>query len=889
MTRDSSAGGAWTRRASAILWAFADRRLTIAGLWALGLVGISLSLVLPSQVGRLTQLFAGEQQVAWPPVLRMILYLVGAQLGLSAISYVRARSEISLRESAIGRLTLRLYGRIIRFGADFFRTQEVERINARAIEDTNRVGTFWAGALVEAPLAAASIGVLGAVMVLDSWLLGLCMIVLSALSGYFVLFDRQIQAGNREVREAWEAIRARASEMVAGVSEIRNHGAFEYALGDLGRAFRSYQGVTERVGRLVAMFRAMDPLVATVQKGVLFAVGAALCIASSRLAHLSGPMTWARVIKFMLLAQVFQNSITQLSSYLLQWRMTRESARRVEEYLGRRCVFAAAGPGEPLPQEALPITYERVSVTAETGQSILRDVTLGVEAGQHIALCGPSGCGKTTLLQALVRGVEPSGGRCLLGPVPLERYDLLSLARGVGFVPQTPVLFNTSIRQNLLLSLRRPATRCIEDEAGSIDLQRLDHIQSPEQLDRELLAVVRLVGLEADLICKCLDSPLPLAPASNDIRSRIGELRSRVARAVESGPRDSVVRFDSSESFAGSLESGSYVDALPLRENLLRGRPNSLLLGALERVDRLIVEALREEGLLDAVVLLGMEFVVGEGGKLLSGGQRQKVAIARTVLKNPSLLLLDEATASLDEASQARVLDLIRTRLSRKTVISITHRLSAARESDRVVVMDRGQVVQQGSYDELARQDGVFRGLVQQERGEPASVSSYPAAAAAGAEELRGELLHKLAFCGLFRGLKSGQLALLAREMRIVRCPKDDVLFRRGDTGRELYVILDGQVEFFVERGVEKTAAVVNRAGPGGVFGELAMFGEGRRTVGARAAAQATLGILGRDALLKLLHAEPSIAIELLGTVSNHLARTADAVYNEPVSAPNVA
>ncbi|HPD14483.1 MAG TPA: ATP-binding cassette domain-containing protein [Planctomycetota bacterium] len=888
MTRDSLARGTWTRRASAILGAFADRRLTIAGLWALGLVGIGLSLVLPSQVGRLTQLFTGDEQVAWPPVLRMILYLVGAQLGLSAISYVRARSEISLRESAIARLTLRLYGRILRFGADFFRTQEVERINARAIEDTSRVGAFWAEALVAVPLAGASIGVLGAVMVLDNWLLGLCMIGLSALSGYFVFFDRQIQAGNREVREAWEAIRARTSEMVAGVSEIRNHGAFDYALGDLARAFRSYQGVTERVGRLVAMFRAMDPLVATVQKGVLFAVGAALCIASSRLAHLSGPMTWARVIKFMLLAQLFQNSITQLSSYLLQWRMTRESARRIEEYLERPCVFEAGGPGEPLPREALPITYDRVSVVGETGQSILRDVTLGVEAGQHIALCGPSGCGKTTLLQTLVRGVEPSGGRCLLGAAPLERYDLLSLARGVGLVPQTPVLLNTSIRQNLLLSLRRPADRCIEDEAGPIDLHRLDHVQRPEQLDQELLALVRLVGLETDLIGKCLDGPLPHAPAAKDLRLRIGKLRSRVARALASGPPDSVVRFDSSESFAGSLESGSYVDALTLRENLLRGRPNSLVLGAPERVDRLIVEALREEGLLDAALLLGLEFIVGEGGKLLSGGQRQKVAIARAVLKNPSLLLLDEATASLDEASQARVLDMIRTRLGRKTVISITHRLSAARESDRIVVMDRGQVVQQGSYDELARQDGMFRWLMQQERGER-TADSHPVGAAAGAAGLREELLRKLAFCTLFHGLKSAQLASLAREMQIVQCPKDAVLFRRGDPGRDLYVVLDGQIEFFVERGAEKAAVVVNRTGPGGVFGELATFGQGRRTVGARAAAQATLGVLRRDALVRLLHAEPGIALELLRIVSSHLARTADAAYGEPASAPGVA
>ncbi|HUT37226.1 MAG TPA: ATP-binding cassette domain-containing protein [Planctomycetota bacterium] len=882
MPGSRSSGAARAAPTRAILWAFADRRRTIAGLWLLGLVGVGLSLVLPSQVGRLTQLFAGGQQVTWPPVLWAVVWLVSAQLGLSAITYVRARLEVSVRESAVHKLTMRVYARLLRFDAAFFRNQEVERINTRAMEDTSRVATFWAAALVTAPLAGASIAVVGAVMLLDNWLLGLCMIALSVLSGYFALFDRKVQAINHMVRESWETIRARANETVAGVAEIRGHGAFDHIAGELSGSFRGYQGAMERFGQFIAMFRAMDPLVATVQKGVLFAVGAALCIAGAHGASPAGPMTWAQVIKFMLLAQVFQGSVAQLASQALQWRVSRESARRMGEYLEHPCAFAEGAPGEPLPAEPLSVAYEGVSVTAEGGRGILRDVSLGIAAGQHVTLCGPSGCGKSTLMQVLARGVEPSGGRCVLGSLPLERYDLLALARGVGLVPQTPLLFHTSIRENLLLALRRPAGRCLRDERGPLDLQGLDHVQRAEDLDAELLALVRGVGLEGDLIAKCLDGPLPPVPAAEVVRSRIEALRKRVAQALEGGPPDLVARLDPPQGAAG------YVDGWTVRENLLCGRPNAGLYGATERLERLLLDVLRDEGLADAAVLLGLEFQVGEGGRFLSGGQRQKVAIARTLLKNPSLLLLDEATASLDEASQARVLDLVRTRLAGRTVVSITHRLSTARDADRVVVMDRGQVVQEGAYDELAGQEGVFRGLLRQEHGEPAA-DSRPAAAAAGPEEMRLELQHKLAMATLFRGLKSHHLAFLAREMRIVQCPRDEVLFRRGDAGRDLYVVLGGQLEFFVERGAGEAAAVVNTAGPGSVFGELALFGEGRRTVGARAAADATLGVLGREALVKLIQAEPAIAIELLGTVSSHLARTADAAYNGPGPAPKVA
>ncbi len=878
MAADSSPVGARARPSSAIAWAFAERRLTVAGLWALGLAGVGLSLVLPGEVGRLTQLFTSGRQVAWPPVLRAIAWLVAAQLGLSGISYLRARAQVSLRESVSRRLTLRIYGRILRFGADFFRGREVERINARAMEDTSRVVMFWTGALVAAPLAVASIAVVGAVMLLDNWLLGLCMVALSALSGYFAFFDRQIQAVNHTVRESWETVRARASETVAGVAEIRNHGAFDHAQGNLNGSFQGYHGAMLRFGRFTALFDAMDPLIATVQRGALFAVGAALCIASSRGASPSGAITWGHVIKFMLLAQLFQNSVSQLAAQVLQWRVTRESARRMGEYLERPCVFEPAAPGEPLPAEAPAVAFDRVSVTVEPGRAILRDVSLGIGAGQHVAVCGPSGCGKSTLMQALVRGVEPSGGRCLLGGRPLEEYDLLALARGVGMVPQLPVLFNTSIRENLLLALRRPPAGsgpALHDERGPLDLQGLDHVRRTEDLDAELLALVRGVGLEADLIGKCLDAPLPPVPAAEAIRTRIEALRRRVAAALEGGPPGLVAPFGPAEPAA---------DARPLREELLQGHPNATLHGAAERVEGLIRQALREEGLADAAVLLGLEFQVGEGGRFLSGGQRQKVAIARTLLKNPCLLLLDEATASLDEASQAQILELIRTRLARRTVVSITHRLSTARECDRVVVMDRGQVAQEGTYDELARQDGVFRRLLRQEHGEP-TADSRATAAAAGPEEMRLELQHKLAMSALFRGLKSDQLEFLTREMRVLTCPTGDVLFRRGDAGRDLYVVLGGEVEFFVERGEEKAATVVNSAGPGGVFGELAMFGEGRRTVGARAASEATLGVLGRDALVKLIHADPAIAIGLLGAVSGHLARTADAAYNEPSNA----
>ncbi len=101
-------------------------RGAITALWILGLASVGLSLVLPTQVGRLTGLFEGQQQVMWAPVLRAVIYIIVAQIALSAISFFNTRTDWSLRESMVGKFTIEVFGRILRFGADFFREQEVE-------------------------------------------------------------------------------------------------------------------------------------------------------------------------------------------------------------------------------------------------------------------------------------------------------------------------------------------------------------------------------------------------------------------------------------------------------------------------------------------------------------------------------------------------------------------------------------------------------------------------------------------------------------------------------------------------------------------------------------------------------------------------------------------
>jgi ATP-binding cassette subfamily B protein len=111
----------------------------------------------------------------------------------------------------------------------------------------------------------------------------------------------------------------------------------------------------------------------------------------------------------------------------------------------------------------------------------------------------------------------------------------------------------------------------------------------------------------------------------------------------------------------------------------------------------------------------GLETVVGERGLKLSGGQRQRIAIARAFLKDAPLLLLDEATSALDGDSEEAIREALGRLMQGRTVIAIAHRLSTVRNFDRVVVLQAGQVVQDGPPDYLVRHNGLYRNLVQRE------------------------------------------------------------------------------------------------------------------------------------------------------------------------------
>lgn len=232
-------------------------------------------------------------------------------------------------------------------------------------------------------------------------------------------------------------------------------------------------------------------------------------------------------------------------------------------------------------------------VSFEYGNNKVFDsFNLIIPAGQRIGLVGASGAGKTTFVSLLLRQHDLTGGEILIDGQNIADVSQDSLRESMAVVPQEPMLFHRSIRENIAYS-------------------------KPEASDNEIMAVAR------------------------------------------------------------QAQAYDFVRDLPE----------------------------------------GYDTLVGERGVKLSGGQKQRVAIARAMLKDAPILLLDEATSALDSESEVAIQKALHKLMEGKTVIAIAHRLSTLREMDRIIVLENGKIVEDGSHTALLEYDGVYSRLWKHQAG----------------------------------------------------------------------------------------------------------------------------------------------------------------------------
>jgi ATP-binding cassette subfamily B multidrug efflux pump len=178
----------------------------------------------------------------------------------------------------------------------------------------------------------------------------------------------------------------------------------------------------------------------------------------------------------------------------------------------------------------------------------------------------------------------------------------------------------------------------------------------------------------------------------------------------------STVTQESLRSLIGVVTQDTSLLHRSIRDNIAYGRPDA--------TDAEIIEAARRanawdfiEGLSDMHGRKGLDAQVGERGVKLSGGQRQRVAIARVFLKDAPILVLDEATSALDSEVEAAIQENLFALMQGKTVIAIAHRLSTLTEMDRLIVLDRGRLIESGSHADLVAGGGIYADLWNRQSG----------------------------------------------------------------------------------------------------------------------------------------------------------------------------
>ncbi|APH66282.1 ABC transporter ATP-binding protein [Bacillus sp. LR_5] len=157
--------------------------------------------------------------------------------------------------------------------------------------------------------------------------------------------------------------------------------------------------------------------------------------------------------------------------------------------------------------------------------------------------------------------------------------------------------------------------------------------------------------------------------------------------------------------YIGMISQEVYLLHTSIKENIMLGNPNA----SIEEVH----EAAKQAYIHEKIIGLpdGYDTIVGERGYKLSGGEKQRIAIARAILQNPSILILDEATSSLDSKSQYIVQNALNELTKGRTVITIAHRMSVTQSSDRIYVLDKGEIVQAGTHERLLEEEGLYREL----------------------------------------------------------------------------------------------------------------------------------------------------------------------------------
>jgi subfamily B ATP-binding cassette protein MsbA len=551
------------------------------------LVGASVLLLISTAVG-----------LAFPLVVRTLLdaaFLEGNStllnqvalglLGLFAfqavINFAQSYLTSSVSEHVVADLRKALFGGLVLQSAGFFASRRVGELSSRLASDVVLIQNVLRFGVPE--LVRQGLFLIGALVLVTATNPRLTMVTLTAIPVAALIgwvFGRRVRRMSTGIQDRLAAAVARAEQVF---TQIRTVQSFTREVWEAER-FGVEIDATRDEGLRRAVARA------ALTGAVTFAAFGAIVMVlweGGRLV-LAGDLSPGTLVAFLLYAVTIAAAITSVAGFYGNLQEAAGAARRIFELLDHDPELRDPPEPRPLPRPLKGVVrFEGVTFRYGPDQPwVLDGIDLLIEEGETVALVGSSGAGKSTLASLVPRFFDVSQGRVSIDGVDVREVTLKELRGAIGVVPQEPMLFASTVLENLLY--------------GNADATS-----------------------------------------------------SEIEAALEAAHADMFVR---------------------------------------DFPDRL-------------------QQAVGERGVTLSAGQRQRIAIARVMLERPHLLILDEASSSLDAESERLVQDALERLMEGRTTLVIAHRLSTVIRADRILVLDGGVIAGHGSHPQLLEDSEVYQRL----------------------------------------------------------------------------------------------------------------------------------------------------------------------------------
>ena len=399
-------------------------------------------------------------------------------------------------------------------------------------------------------------------------------------------FRGQIMKRSMEVQQQLSALSSHVQENLSGMHVVKAYAQEKFQTEEFVRLNEDYQQKSMEVARLRGI---ITPVMQGINGLTILIV---IWYGGIRVAR--GDLLVADIVAFIAYLNVLAWPTAAFGWMFSLVERGRAAMKRLEELFKIEPAIADAESTQPVHGLKQGIEFRNISFAygrQKNGHGALNGVSFSLPVGRSVGLVGRIGSGKSTVAQLVPRLLDVGGGEILLDGQDIRKLSLRDLRQTLGYVPQDPFLFSTSLRRNLAFG---------RDDVTEDELKRAAAIA---RLDRDL------------------------------------------------------------EVFPEKLDT-----------------------------------------------------IVGERGVTLSGGQKQRATLARALVMDPPVLILDDCLSSVDAQTEAEILRGLRAILKEKTCLIISHRISAVKEADEILVLDDGRIIERGSHDELVRRGGVYAEIYQQQR-----------------------------------------------------------------------------------------------------------------------------------------------------------------------------